>query len=162
MKKTDKIKKLGVLQHDSSDCGVACLVTAIRYYGGDSTIEKTRRMSGTDQAGTTLLGLYQAACENGLEATGYEAGIDDIRKYDNLLILHVLNDEGLEHYILCIGYDSQRFIIWDPAVGLQLTSDDRLKEIWKSGKCLGLIPGKTFKYKNDKILSNTNVLYILG
>jgi len=149
LKKTDKIKKLGVLQHDSSDCGVACLVTAIRYYGGDSTIEKIRRMSGTDQAGTTLLGLYQAACENGLEATGYEAGIDDIRKYDNLLILHVLNDEGLEHYILCIGYDSQRFIIWDPAVGLQLTADDRLKKIWKSGKCLGLIPGKTFKYKNE-------------
>ena len=149
MKKTDKIKKLGVLQHDSSDCGVACLVTAIRYYGGDSTIERIRRMSGTDQTGTTLLGLYQAAGENGLEATGYEAGIDDIRKYDNLLILHVLNDEGLEHYILCIGYDSQRFIIWDPAVGLQFTADDRLKEIWKSGKCLGLIPGKTFKYKNE-------------
>lgn len=49
------------LQQDQSDCGVACLLSVIKYYGGNSSIETIRKLSGTNITGTTLLGLYQAA-----------------------------------------------------------------------------------------------------
>lgn len=150
MNKISTIKRCSLIQHDSSDCGVACLVSIIRYYGGDSTIEKIRNLSGTGKTGTTMLGLYQAANKSGLEATGYEAAIDDIKEYPNTLILHVTIDERLEHYIICYGFENGEFIIWDPAKGLSLMREDELMKIWQSRKCLGLSPGKEFISKKER------------
>jgi ATP-binding cassette, subfamily C, bacteriocin exporter len=141
----NKIKENSVLQHDSSDCGAACLVSVIRFYGGNSTIEKIRRLSGTTQSGTTMLGLYQAARQSGMDATGFEASIKDIIDYDNVLILHVTPEEGLTHYIICFGFKTGRFIIWDPARGLTIMSEDDLQKIWLSKKCLGMVPNGSFK-----------------
>ena len=145
MNKLDKIKRHSVLQHDSSDCGVACLASAINYYGGDTSIEKLRNLSGTGRSGTSMLGLYQAASKCGLSATGYEASINDIKDYPDALILHVLIDEKLEHYVLCYGFEDDRFIIWDPARGLIKMSEKDLAAIWRSGKCLSLSPNDDFK-----------------
>jgi ATP-binding cassette, subfamily C, bacteriocin exporter len=143
---TKRIKEVSLLQHDSTDCGAACLATIIRYYGGDSGIEKIRRLSGTTQAGTTMLGLYQAAIENGMDTTGYEASIRDILAFDGILILHVTLGTGYDHYIVCFGFTNDKFIIWDPASGLMTKSKDEIEKIWISRKCLAVSPGKGFKY----------------
>ena len=63
-----RIKEVSLLQHDSTDCGPACISSVVRYFGGNAEIEKIRRLSGTNQSGTTLLGLYQAAKDCGMEA----------------------------------------------------------------------------------------------
>ena len=149
MNKISKIRKNSVLQHDSSDCGAACLVSVIRYYGGNSTIDKIRKLSGTTQSGTTMLGLYQAANQCGMDANGYEASIKDIIEYDNVLILHVTPEERLEHYIISFGYEGGRFIIWDPAKGLTNISKDELGKVWLSKKCLGLVPNSAFKLEKE-------------
>jgi ATP-binding cassette subfamily B protein len=143
--KVDKIRKCSVLQHDSTDCGAACLVSLIKYFGGESTIEKIRNLSGTSQSGASLLGLYQAAQKSGMDATGYEASIKDIINYNNVLILHVTPEEGYEHYIINYGFAEGRFIIWDPAVGLKFLSEEELNKIWISKKCLGVTPDRSFK-----------------
>jgi ATP-binding cassette subfamily B protein len=69
-------EKTFVLQHDETDCGAACLLSLIRYYGGDSSLAYLREISGTSMQGTTLLGLYQAAGKMGFKADGCEADID--------------------------------------------------------------------------------------
>ena len=153
MNRINKIRKVSVLQHDSSDCGAACLVSAIKYYGGNSNIEKIRRLSGTNQTGSSLLGLYQAAKTHGMDANGYEASVKDIIEYDNILILHVTPEKGLEHYILCYGYESGKFIIWDPAKGLTMLSENDLEKIWLSRKCLGLSPNGSFRYEKEDMKS---------
>jgi ATP-binding cassette, subfamily C, bacteriocin exporter len=63
-----KKKYPAILQHDQSDCGVACLLMLIQYYGGNNSLENLRRLSGTNTTGTTLLGLYQAANQTGFTA----------------------------------------------------------------------------------------------
>jgi ABC-type bacteriocin/lantibiotic exporter with double-glycine peptidase domain len=146
---TKNIKVNSVLQHDSSDCGAACLVTVIRYFGGNSTIEKIRNLSGTSQSGTTMLGLYQAAKESGLDATGYEATINDLKEFNNVLILHVTPEERLDHYIVNFGVDKGKFIIWDPSKGLTDMSEDELGKIWLSRKCLGVLPNETFRLEKE-------------
>jgi len=143
------IKKHCVLQHDSSDCGVACLVSVIKYLGGSSTFEKIRSLSGTEQSGTTMLGLYQAALKCGLDASGYEANIHDIIGYKGILILHVTVENGLEHYIVNFGYENDKFIIWNPGKGLEFLTVNDLEKIWISKKCLGLIPNDSFNYEQD-------------
>lgn len=65
-----QIEKAFVHQHDMTDCGAACLILLIRYYGGDSSILHLREISGTSNTGTTLFGLYQAAQAMGFDAQG--------------------------------------------------------------------------------------------
>jgi len=145
-----RISEVSLLQHDSTDCGAACLASAIRFFGGDSSIEKIRRISGTNQAGTSMLGLYQAALESGLEATGYEATVCDIISFEGILILHVTPEKGYEHYIVSYGYSAERFTVWDPATGLTFKTKDELERIWLSHKCLAVSPGKDFKYQRSE------------
>jgi ATP-binding cassette subfamily B protein len=143
---TKKIKEAALLQHDSTDCGAACLASVIRYFGGEASIEKIRRLSGTTQSGTTMLGLYQAAIENGMEATGYEASIKDIITFQGILILHVTLEKRYEHYVVYYGFTDDNFVIWDPATGLTNKTLTDIEEIWVSRKCLAISPGKEFRY----------------
>jgi ABC-type bacteriocin/lantibiotic exporter with double-glycine peptidase domain len=147
--KLNTIKKRAVLQHDSTDCGAACLVTVIKYYGGNATIEKIRKLTGTGQSGTSMLGLYQAAIEYGMDATGYEATIKDIFDFNNVLILHVTLEAGLDHYIVDFGFEGGKFIIWDPSKGLVLMTEVELEKIWLSRKCLGLTINRSFKFEKE-------------
>ena len=143
---TKRIKEVSLLQHDSTDCGAACLASVIRYFGGEAGIEKIRRLSGTSQSGTTMLGLYQAAIESGMDAVGYEASVNDILAFEGILILHVKVEKGYEHYVVCYGFTDKKFVIWDPASGLTTKTISEIGEIWVSRKCLAISPGKTFRY----------------
>lgn len=146
MKKINQkfISKTHILQHDQSDCGVACLLSLIQYYEGDNSLEKLRELSGTTRQGTTLLGLYQAAGQLGFEASGNEADIQALIDHKDPLILHVVIEDRLQHYIVCYGYENDKFIIGDPAKGIINYTKEDLSKIWKSKTCLTLKPSKNF------------------
>ncbi len=138
------LQKTFVLQQDQSDCGVACLLSLIKYYGGDTTLEKLRELSGTTKQGTTLLGLYQAANQSGFTAQGNEADLDALIAHKAPVILHVLMEDRLQHYVVCYGYIGEGFIIGDPAKGITAMTPEELESIWKSKACLTLSPNETF------------------
>ena len=131
-------------QHDQSDCGVACLLSLIQFYGGSNSLEKLRELSGTTKQGTTLLGLYQAANKLGFTAQGNEADIQAVIDHKELLILHVVIQERLQHYLVCYGYEKDKFIIGDPAKGIATYTKEQLNTIWKSKTCLTLSPNSDF------------------
>lgn len=150
----DNIQSSIVLQQDQSDCGVACLLTIIKYYGGSSTIEDIRKLSGTNITGTTLLGLYQAASSLGFKAEGCEADIPSLYKHPSPVILHVLIEDKLEHYVVCYGTKINGnkelvFIIGDPAKGIVYLNEVELSSIWKSMICLTLEPNEHFILTSD-------------
>lgn len=138
-----------VLQHDHSDCGVACLLSIIKFYQGDNKIEKLRRLSGTTKQGTTLLGLYQTANALGFNSEGKTTDIINLKNIDNPVILHVtLNNR--QHYVVCYNYINGQFIIGDPAEGIKLYNDDELKRIWKSKTLLVLQINKSFVKQKEE------------
>jgi len=143
------IHKTFVLQHDQSDCGVACLLSLVQYYGGAHTLEELRSLSGTTVQGTTLLGLYQAANSIGFEAEGNEADIEVLKAYNAPLILH-LTMGNLEHYVVCYGFEKGIFIIGDPAKGIIKLSSEELNSLWRSKTCLTLTPTPQFKKKTTQ------------
>lgn len=144
-----QLQKTLVLQHDQSDCGVACLLSIIQFYQGADSLENLRRLSGTDKQGTSLLGLYQAAEKLGFLAQGNEATIDHLIAHGEPVILHVVIEKKLEHYIICYGYKNSRFIIGDPAKGVALYTKKELEEIWQSKICLTLRPSESFASKKS-------------
>ncbi len=139
-----KIKKNFILQQGQSDCGIACLLSVIHHYGGTSTLEKLRKISGTNTQGTTLLGLYQASNQIGFEANGCEADIQALIDHGEPVILHVLLEERLQHYIVCYGYENNQFIVGDPAKGITTYTAEEIEKIWVEHKCLTLRPSANF------------------
>jgi ATP-binding cassette subfamily B protein len=149
------IEKTHTLQLDQSDCGVACLLSIIKFYQGNHSIEKLRELSGTSQQGTTMLGLYQVANNVGFKAEGCEADIPSLIEHNQPVILHVVIDKQLQHYVVCYEYSKEKgFLIGDPAKGIYFLSFEELDKIWESKSCLTLEPTDTFektvKSKNNK------------
>ncbi len=144
MPKSRYIKSLE-LQHDQSDCGVACLKSLVVFYGGNISLEKLREMSGTSKQGTSLLGLYQVANQIGFNAEGCEADIQALIKHNKPVILHVTINNSLQHYVVCYEYKNGQFIIGDPAKGIVYYSKEELEDVWTSKACLTLEPDESFQ-----------------
>lgn len=142
------IRKTFSLQKDQTDCGVGCLQSLVRYYGGDRSLELLREKSGTSKTGTTLLGLYQCAKEIGFDAEGCEADTNALIEHGKPVILHIVIDQKYEHYVICYFYDSvtdPKFCIGDPAKGIEYWTKEELEKVWVSKTCLTLTPNDGFK-----------------
>lgn len=138
------ITKTFTKQYSQFYCGLACLASVVKFYGGEITQEKLREESGTTFNGTSMLGLYQAAQNHGFDAAGFEAEIKNLKELKKPVILHVVKDEKLEHFVVCYGYEKGRFIIGDPASGIEYYSQSQLKKIWKTKTLLTLKPNNGF------------------
>ena len=140
-----RIEKTHTLQLDQSDCGVACLLSLVKLYGGTNSIEKLRELSGTTKQGTTMLGLYQVANKIGFTAEGCEANINALIEHKQPVILHVIIENQLQHYVICYEYNEEKgFLIGDPGKGVYYLKTNELEEIWVSKSCLTLEPNETF------------------
>ena len=164
MTPTEKhISRTHSLQLEQRDCGVACLLNLMRYYGGNSTIDELRRLSGTSVTGTTLLGLKQAAEKIGFDAEGCEADIPALLEHGQPVILHVLVEGNLQHYIVFYGKDlkngSDKFILGDPAKGIIHVTKEELNKIWVSKACLTLTPNGNFT--KEKVVKKRKQKWIL-
>lgn len=152
------VKRTHVLQQDQKDCGIACLLSLTRFYGGNSSFENLRQISGTDISGTSLLGLQEAAIKLGFIAEGCKSNIQGLIQHGRPVVLHVEIENNFQHYVICYGKSNEEpnspdgpFIIGDPAKGVQNITESELSIIWKSGTCLTLIPSNNFiaeKIKN--------------
>jgi len=143
-----RFQQFHIQQHDQSDCGVACLLSVLRFFGGNSSIGVLREWSGTLSTGTSLLGLYQAAQKLGLEATGFEADIDHLKKLEYPAILHIIKNKEFLHFIVCYAYDpaTDKFLISDPGeINVNECTSAELEVLWQSKTLLLIKPTKALK-----------------
>ena len=150
------IRKTFTKQYSQFYCGLACLTSIVKYHGGEITQEKLRDTSGTTLQGTSLLGLYQSAQKIGFEVTGYEADIKNLKKIEVPVILHILKDGNLEHYVVCYGYNDGKFILGDPGWGIIEYREAELEAVWNSKALLLLKPGKDFIRKKTESKNQLN------
>ena len=154
------IGKTHTLQLDQSDCDVACLLSIIKLNGGNTFLEKLRELSGTSKDGTTMLGLYQVANQLGFNAEGCEADMQALKDHGEPIILHILIENKLKHYIVCYNYDQIKgFTIGDPAKGIYHLSEVELDKIWVSKTCLTLSPNELFQ--KERVVKNTQLKWFL-
>jgi ABC-type bacteriocin/lantibiotic exporter with double-glycine peptidase domain len=141
-----RLNKSFILQHGESDCGPACLASIIQYHGGKNSLDEIRRITGTTQTGTNLLGLYQGARQLGFDAAGLECeGIENLRELRQPAILHVTLENHSQHYLVFYGFEEGQLLIGDPARGVSKWSLGQLQEVWKSKSLLKLSPNQRFK-----------------
>ncbi|MCY4779865.1 ABC transporter transmembrane domain-containing protein [Sphingobacterium sp. UT-1RO-CII-1] len=156
------LKKIIVRQQDQSDCGVAALQTVIQWHGGIAFSEDIRIGTGTNINGTSMLGLYQAASEFGLDAEGYEMDVEHLLKQEEPCILHLLLDGQRLHYMVYLGYSTSKeeIILGDPAEGLKLLSPDELIKLWASKSALTMTPNNNFRQAEKSLAKEKRTWFI--
>ena len=92
------IRKTFTLQQDQQDCGVACLLSVLKYHRGAASLERLRELSGTHTQGTTMLGLVQAATSLGFSTKGLQADMAFLKELSEPCILHVRMEQDLLLY----------------------------------------------------------------
>lgn len=130
MDKSALLKKAIVFQHDDKDCGAACLLTAVNWFGYTDSLEHIRVLTGTNAEGVTLLGLKQGANEIGFEAEAFKATIDELYECKNLCILHITKYDQIHHFVLCVGNENGFWLIADPEDGVKKYADHELQKVW--------------------------------
>ncbi len=153
-------KSTFTLQQDQSDCGVACLLSIIKYHEGDYSLDQLRNISGTTKEGTTMLGLVQSGVKCGLQIDGFKAEIKHLKEQKEPVIIHVLIDGRLQHYLVVYKYENNRFTVGNPAKGIVYYNEEELEGIWQSKSLLTLSPNNDFvKRENAK---NRKKKYLLS
>ena len=61
-----RIQKIKVLQDGIKECGAACLLSIIKYHGGNVSLERLLELTKTTKEGTNFYNLGEAAKEIGL------------------------------------------------------------------------------------------------
>jgi len=110
-------RKICIKQHDVTDCGAACISSVASYYGLSVPIAKLRFMAGTDQKGTNLLGMIEAAEEIGFLAKAVRTNPEYLDKLPLPFIAHVKTAGNLTHYIVVYKTAGKHLSIMDPSSG---------------------------------------------
>ena len=84
-------KGIKIKQHDITDCGAACLASVCAYYGLQFPVARIRQYAFTDQKGTNVLGMIEAAAKLGLSAKGVRAEFDALKLVPKPAIAHILS-----------------------------------------------------------------------
>ncbi len=142
-----RIRQSFVLQQGEADCGVACLLSVIRYYdGAEVSLHKLRRLSGTSISGTTVLGLFEASKHCGFDAAGMQASeLNDLRTLSGPAILHVTLHGRMQHFVVLYESHNDMAIIGDPAIGIVIVPWSELEKIWISKVLLTLSCNSSFQ-----------------
>ncbi|MDP3623380.1 MAG: right-handed parallel beta-helix repeat-containing protein, partial [Methanobacteriaceae archaeon] len=94
-------------------CGPAALATVMMHMGINSTEEDLANWAGTDDIGTSIYGLVQAANKTGLTAYGLRLSIDQL-KTDYIVVLSI-NDNN--HYAIIRNITNTTVYLIDPNLG---------------------------------------------
>ncbi|PNZ71600.1 peptide cleavage/export ABC transporter [Macrococcoides caseolyticum] len=120
-----------IQQEDAKDCGPVCIAMICKFYSKNVSIEKLRKVAGTDNNGTNLFGLVKLGETLGLKLTGVQAeSIDNLREINYPCIAHILNKKGFEHFVIIEKLVKDKVYIVDPDLGRYSTSLNQFETYW--------------------------------
>lgn len=139
-----------IRQHDITDCGAACLASVCAYYGLKVPVAKIRLYAYTDQKGTNILGMVEAAQKLGLSAKGVKGVYDALTMIPLPVIAHVVVKKVLHHFVVIYKVNKKGVTYMDPADGkMHKVLRAEFEEMWTRVLII-LEPSETFEGGNEK------------
>lgn len=145
--------KLIVLQEGNKDCGAASLLSIIRYYGGDISLDRLIEMTKTTKEGTNFYNMREAANNFRLMAKCFE--VDDIEKIRNINspFIAQLNNNNYTHFVVVYKINNNKITIMDPSKGKQIINIFDFHNVWTGYIMIFEKIGNIPIYKEDKVLN---------
>ncbi|MEN2284458.1 peptidase domain-containing ABC transporter [Algoriphagus sp. SE2] len=140
-----------IKQRDITDCGAACLASVAAFYKLELPVAKIRQMASTDQKGTNILGLIEAASKMGFSAKGVRGEYEALLDVPMPIIAHVIVKKVLHHYVVLYKVADKIVEYMDPGDGqMHKVAPEVFKEMW-TGVLVLLMPNEEFKAINEKV-----------
>lgn len=107
------------------DCGAQCLYVICQTLGVGTTIEELSRLAHTNDTGTSLEGLAEAARAKGLRAEGIRVPLDALRRVRKPVIAVSAN-----HFYLLMGFNGPAAVLLSPPNQIFVMPENKLREAW--------------------------------
>lgn len=122
------------LQHDSMQCGIACLAMICKHYGKEFSIETLSRYCFASTEGVSLLGISEAANKLGLHSVCGRVSMEQMQQAPLPCILHW----NQNHFVVLYKQkQGKKFYIADPGKGLITYNRKEFVEHWVSTRSQG-------------------------
>ena len=151
-----------VKQHDSMQCGAACLTMICRYYGNNLSLDKLDKMCDTTHEGISLFTIDKVAKQIGFETICGKIKNSRLSDIQLPCILH-WNDN---HFVILYKIKNKNYYIADPYKGLLKYNTQEFNYHWLKGEnedgiIMLLKPSKYVKTKKSKS-ENCNKFNVLN
>ena len=121
-------------QHDSMQCGIACLAMICKHYGKEFSIETLSRYCFASTEGVSLLGISEAANKLGLHSVCGRVSMEQMQQAPLPCILHW----NQNHFVVLYKQkQGKKFYIADPGKGLITYNRKEFVEHWVSTRSQG-------------------------
>ena len=154
-------KHLIIKQDYCKECGASSLLSIIRYYGGNISINKLLEMTHTDKTGTNFYWIKDAASKVGLNAIGYK--IDNLSNYQTIKLpfLCQLINNNFEHFVVVYKIDKKNITIMDPAYGERIIRKEDFQKL-STGYILIFEPKSKLMFHEEKKYLNKIIKDIIS
>lgn len=150
-----------IKQRDITDCGAACLASVAAFYKLELPVAKIRQMASTDQKGTNVLGLIEAATKMGFSAKGVRGEFDALLDVPMPVIAHVIVKKVLHHYVVLYKVTDKQVEYMDPGDGqIHKVTPEAFKEMW-TGVLVLLMPNEEFQALSAKVGTWTRFWFLV-
>lgn len=139
-----------VKQHDTTDCGAACMAMICSYYKKNMNLTMLRDMMGTDDCGTNLMGMQHCAENLGFVSQAVRVDREGFfSRYPLPAVANIITKKGFSHFVVIFKISKERVIIGDPAKRiLSLKIEEFFQKF--TGILMLLEPGEEFREERGK------------
>ena len=129
------MKKIAIIhQHDSRQCGIACLQMVCKYFGREYSMDSLSKLCFATTEGVSLLGINEAANTLGLHATCARATTSILSEVPLPCILHW----NQNHFVVLYKVKNRKkFYVADSGKGLVTYDLNEFKKHWISTRANG-------------------------
>jgi ATP-binding cassette subfamily B protein len=134
-------KPVAIRQHDSMDCGAACMAMISQYYKRKINISTWRRLIYITREGASMLAIKQAAERVGFHSIGVMSNAKNLKDFVTPFIALMEY-----HYVVVYKIDEDNVTIADPARGLIKMKVEEFKKDFSTNCLLIKAKPELFKY----------------
>ncbi|MDY5026802.1 MAG: peptidase domain-containing ABC transporter [Oliverpabstia sp.] len=147
-------------QHDERDCGAACFVTVLSYFGTSISLQEAREKVHTNMQGTNIFNIVMAGRKMALDTDAYKTNYSELvnalnnNEITTPFIAHITTEEYREHFVVVLKVGKNTIKIFDPAKGTVSYSVNKFCLLW-TGHIISF--AKTAAYIPQKIKKKNRV-----
>ena len=141
-----KIEKEMVVQKSVNDCGIACLLYVLKYFGKNVTYKSVEEKIVKEKDGISAYEIIKVSKEFGISSCGYK----NLKVNKNLtfpLIAHTINN-NVQHFVVVLKVSNNNVYIMDPSYGLITKPKDEFNKSYTGVAIL-------FENYNPYLLNNS-------
>lgn len=153
-------KNLIVKQDGYKECGAACLLSIIRYYHGNVSINRLIEWTCTDKSGTNFYYIKETAEKVGLEAIGYKIDNNNLFCEINKPFLCQIVEQHYEHFVVVYQFKKNKVIMMDPAYGEKIITKEEFFQL-ATGYVMVFSPKKKLLFLKEQKYLNQLIIRTL-